>query len=943
MSLQNFETLNRRERRLRGIRRVGALALAGGVLLSGGLVSDALFAPAAQAYTPGPGINLGGGNMIGAFNHADGSLVYCVEMGKPIVLDGTINPAMGAISTLPAYSIGSFMIDGQTFGSASVPAVSGVTLSHINYIVSKWGQTADSNQAAAVQIAIWQLRAPGATGSYGSILSAMQGFAGAGVVALANQMTVEALNANTASSAPASPYFTETSPYAGFVNAAAGTTQLTLENAIFTDTGTNTITFPAPLTGPAQVPFIGLPPADLDSWDRFYTIALNGKYEVFVSGDSILYGNTGGAAEQGTVRGDGTPLAGDFDAVYIDPDTIWSPALTTQVPSVFVAEGEAFSDTVTFSVTEGSNPWREAILADGSKLFAPIKAKGKLYGPFLSDPALNPSATPPVGAPVAATAEVKTDTATGPGTYPVSSGVSREAGYYSWVWNIDFNDQLASVNAPANTGESSLPVQYFFTDGFGQVSEGQITPSSIEFSTQLSTNKVVIGDSFTDDVSIYLKKGGWLQTDGERTPFTLRGTAYTTDQKPSQQETAPADAEILTTVFLDVNNPDETFTSELMSVPLASDDNYVTMQWCLLDEDQADSARGKAVEFCDDFGVPSETAKIVHPEVTTKAQPVGAVKGNIHDTAMITGGVPTTAKTEVDFTLYLKPEAGKPKYDENWKPVLDDAGKPVLWTAAEVSDPDAVCTAQPVAKTDRVPVIGIGNVDSPAVKAETEGTGYWVESLIITPEGGDEMVIHTGECGLPNETTKIEKPKVTTKAVTEAFPGDEIFDTAIVDGPLSDREEISYEVTFEAYHRADGETTKPDEKLCTVDTKVWESTKPTDVATSGEYESEKWKVSEKHLGEILWVETLTMVEESDEGESRTEMHRGECGEVNEITKVKAPTVINKVLAVTGGTSSLAAIGGIGGLLLAAAGSMMVLAKRRRLAGAAEEVKIEELI
>ncbi len=934
MSLKETQRLNRRERRKRGIRRASGALLVAGLLLGTGSAfgTSMLTAAPASAVSLGAGVWFGGDTGAGNFLHADGYIVYCAELGKATVMGN--NPALGATSALPAYSVGSYMVNGQTFTGISAPELSGDMLKYYNYVLSHYGATADNHQAAAVQIALWQLRSGGASAGYQQALAYMQAGVGPDVVAFANAMIAEAMNAGAAIGAPSDPRITHTGPYAGYVTADPGTTELTIENAIFTQTGTNRIEFPGGTTGVLDIPFVGQAPYDDAGWDRYYTITVTGKYQYTVESSEVYYGTPGGLG-QGLVAGGGvTPVSGDYSAVYIDPDTIWSPSLTTETPSKFVQEGESFSDTVTFDVADGSNPWRIGV-RDGATIFAPITAKGTLYGPFLSDPADNPSAEPPKNAPIAATAEITTDTVTGPGTYaPTVEGVSKEAGYYSWVWSIEYDEQLSSITNPPG-GHPSLPENYYFTDGFGKVSEGQITPSDISFTTQLSTDSVTIGGTFTDDVSVYLNKGGWLQTDGGRTPFTLRGTVYTLDEKPEQQATAPADAEVLTTTMMNIDSPDETFTSEAVQIPYTSDDKYVTVQWCLLDEDQAENAVGKAKEYCDDFGVPSETAEITRPEVSTQAQPDGAYKGDIHDTALVEGSIVDNAKNEIDFTYYLQPKAGEPKYDSNWEKVLDEAGEPVLWTEEELTDPAAVCLAQPVATTDRVEVTQTGNVDSPAVLANSVGTGYWVERYYVTPPEGEEVLIHEGKCGIENEKTVVDYPKVRTEAQSSVVVGDDIWDTAIVEGPISER--VEYEVTFKAYER------EGDKLVCSPETEIkdFEDATGVKVDKPGRYESKKVTTTEKHVGLGGYVETLWLIEDGE----KTAVHVGKCGEPSENFEVKekpfipVPPVIEK-LATTGGPS-LAMFGLAGAALLAGGAAATVYAMRRRKLAGPESVDVDE--
>ncbi len=181
------------------------------------------------------------------------------------------------------------------------------------------------------------------------------------------------------------------------------------------------------------------------------------------------------------------------------------------------------------------------------------------------------------------------------------------------------------MTKPASGLSSALPENYFFTDGFGQATEGQLTPTELRWSTKVAKKQVSIGGKVTDDVDVTLQNGGWLQNaEGNRTPFTLRGTVYLAYKKPVQRPVAPEGATVLTTMKQTVDSVAK-FTSKDIKVPLNTKAKYATVQWCLVDEDQTDDAKGKAEEWCDDYGVPSETFKIVGPEVETQAIEKGEV------------------------------------------------------------------------------------------------------------------------------------------------------------------------------------------------------------------------------------------------------------------------------------------------------------------------------
>ncbi|MDA3146525.1 hypothetical protein JSO19_03930 [Leucobacter sp. UCMA 4100] len=1063
-----------------------ALTLAG--LMLGGTyvgVDDLINGlPQAEALEYGPGIHEPSvGGFAGGYTHGNGTTLYCLELGKLPDM-GNSSPALNQMGTIPAYQASWIQQGSQVFNNVGAGALSADSSQYkrLAFLMGKYGQTNNNQQAAALALAIWEIRGEvGKTGDYDALLNAERQMAGSGAASQATQMVAEAAqwlaaggnNTGGATAQPEAPVFTGTAAYKGELKVKKGTTKLTLTNAVFTQNGKSTMTWGENgLEADATFAWEGTPPADAE-WNRYYRVTASGEYVYFTPGSSVIYATQGNLTDQSTgyaTPGEPKRNTGKFKEIYVDPDALWAPTLTTEVPSEFVKKGEAFGDSVTFSAAKGDafSAWRWYLDSKGDKKYAPIKAKGTLYGPMLSDPALNPAADAPAGTPVAGTAEVTTDLSKGPGTYQIKTDLkAKESGYYTWKWDIDWKDQSKAVTNPPGE-HPSIPKDYFFTDGYGQAKEGQTVPTSLELSTQLSAPKVVIGDSFTDEVEISLVDGGWLRgADGKRLPYELVGTIYLQDGKPVQQATAPAEATEMAKVKMTADDTGK-FKSETIDVPLTTKQDHLTVQWCVKGAEQPGASKHKVEDFCDDYGVPSETAKILRPEVTTQAQESGTTYGKIKDTAKVDGAMPKlpasvgftaylkpeagqpkydtdwnpvldedgepvlwteaevsnpeavceaqpVAKTkrvkvdgvgeydsptvraksegtvywvedlevedpktkkpvelhrgkcglpnettvvekpkvttqaqeigavkgdikdtalveapvtelplEIDFTLYLKPEAGQPKYDENWKPVLDKEGNPVLWQEDEVDDPAAVCEAQPVAKTDRVEASGPGEYDSPTVRAETEGTAYWVEELFVEdPKTKEKVSLHRGECGLPNETTVIEKPKVKTKATPEANVGDKIEDTAIVTGPLSEREEISYEVTFEAYHRGEGTTAKVDEKLCTAGTKVWESNKATPVTTEGEYKSEKWKLKEDHIGEILWVETLTEIEKTDKGEKRTEIHRGACGEVDEITKVSP----KEQLAFTGAVGTPLIVGA--GAVLLLGGAAIAFAARRK--------------
>lgn len=942
MSLLNPSTHAVRGRPKR-VRRSTAALLAALILTTGFTGAGLSISTPAHAISPGPGVwFVSAEDGAGAFQHSNGSLVYCAELGRAAAMSA--NPAMNATTSLPAFSVGSFMIGGNWFNDVSAPALSGAGFTHMNYVLSHWGQTNDNAQAAAVQIAIWQLRAAGSSAGYQSALQFFRNGVGSGVVARANQMIAEAQNSTAASSAPDDPrILVGSTPYSGTVVVDPGTTSLTITNGVFTQTGTNTITFSPATTSVRSIAFIGVPPADLNSWDRFYRVTVTGTYQYRVYG-SMLYGRPGGSFDQGLVT---APVpqyrSGTYNAVYVDPDTIWSPTLTTAVPAKIVRKGASFSDVVTFGVAIGSNPWRTAQTAAGGTIYAPIVANGTLYGPFLADPALNPSAQPPVGAPVAATASIRTSTDQGPGSYEVDvAGTSRETGYYSWVWNIEFDEQLRSVQSPI-TAEPSLPANYFFTDGFGQVTEGQVTPMELNISTSLKDNQVTLADLQLEDVvTPTLVDGGWLQGNGGRMPVTVRLTAYGQNGDVERQASPPAEAEQIATTTVTVDTPRAGHDAPAMQISLADFKRFDggAVQACVRDADQPAEYRGFVVETCDDYGAPGEVFSFVKPAVTTKAQSTGSLGELIHDSAIVSEA-DLPAGSTIGATAYLRPVAGQFKYDTNWQPILDAAGDPTVWTQDEIDaiSPDTLCEVQPVGRTTRVPATTRGEYQLPGIRAGSEGSGIdWVEDTEIPdPVTGDPVEWSRGKCGVAEEYTDLPTPKVSTQVhLAEAKPTDTNHDNIIVKDLMDVTTDslYEYEAVVEAFYTAD-EKAQP---LCDVSEKVWTSA-AVKITGAGTFQTNSYRVSDvvragSEQGRLDHVEQLIRIDKATG--DREVVAVGECGAETESTIIRNPPP----LSITGGQSMVVA--GVLGVALLLGGAVLFTARRQRQSLAAQVRECSDL-
>lgn len=885
--------------RKRGVRRklasfVAALAVAitaiGGATLAPVEPANAAGAPGAGGYwTPA-------GGWLGNYIAANGTRVYCID-----VLIDSLGSGGDAGSEETAIS----PVDGTR-------AVSGAELQMMNYAISVHGQTADPVTAAAVSAYVYNFTSQNWHGNGAHYIS---GPNSAAITAAYNAIAADTAANYSAGGGTGNAdllFNTDTqNNYLGVLNItnvspANATGSLTLTNGVFTDTGLATRDG---VTNNSSFPVTGVPPTD-DTVE--YKISVEGAFTA--AGGYASSVRIHSDAPQRTA-GPGAQSTTNFTSNGIDPmwrSTVFQPVVGTKVASKFVDAGEEFADVLSFSTATDAdglnNPWR----TNAAGRYAPITARGTLFGPFLAQPVESDDV--PANAPVVATdIMVTTDAVDGPTVdYTVPSGaVSEEAGFYTWVWEILQTDQSA---ASPNV-QQFLPAGYHFKDRFGQVVESSITPSNLAISTEVTNTEIGIGQEVADKVTVTPHGGGWLQADGGRVPATLTGTAYFSAEVPALSDTAPADAEVVGTLDLVVNKQG---TTESASLAMPMKEGYVTFQWCLVEANQPAEFQGMIAETCDKYGQTSETVKVIAPEVATQAKQLATIYDPIKDTAIVNGPVPEN--TSVSFELFKKPVAGDFKRDSSGNVTTE------LWTEDEVNalGDDAVCVVENrVTTTDSVAVTPGDNVlseyDSPEVFVDEVGVYWWIESLIHNdPNSGDETVIRSGECGLPNETTTVDEPKVTTKATEAVFVGEKAHDTASVTGPIPGTESgVTTELTFEAFEKTG---TTP---VCTVENRVHNLTTPVEVIGAGEYKSEE--VTFDKAGDYFWVETLTYVLENGDREI---VHVGECGLPDETTKVK----VKPVLALTGATGAPTALSyglGAAGLLALAGGALFMYARHRR--------------
>ena len=437
-----------------------ALAFGLTLLLAGGVFPPVQPQPA-HAVSDGAGRHFGNVFIGNYYTNRDNTLVYCIELSRRPLYAMEHEPQN--ITTLPGFASENVGVDHEP--------MSGEPVRHMNYLIAQHGATKDDDKAVSVALAIWKIRA----GEKEAVVmkrfeDLIRAEGRADLIHDADRLVTEARNFNydTQYERPDAPVIQMSDAYHGTVKVSKNTQRVTLNNAVFADTGEASRSFGDGIAHDTSFTIVGQPPlgAEDSSPSREYTVSIEGTYRYPVTSKTatVYFVDNDQQTTMSKPRVKYEWRSGSFEA-NTTVDTVWKPELRTETPVKKVPKGSTFSDTVSFDVAADSNPWHHGYSATGDKRFTSITATGTLYGPFLSDPALNPSPEPPKGAPVAATATVTTNPKQGAQTVAVETEeVSRETGYYTWQWVIE--------NQPE---EAALPSNYRYADGFGVATEGQFT------------------------------------------------------------------------------------------------------------------------------------------------------------------------------------------------------------------------------------------------------------------------------------------------------------------------------------------------------------------------------------------------------------------------------------------------------------------------------------
>ena len=850
-------------------------------------------AEAAQTGAGYSGITPDGG-YLGNYIVPDNSRAYCMDSSRDWPSGATGGGSLvGALTT--------------EMGDA----LNGSVLQRLNYALSKWGQTADPTQAAAVNAYVYAYTSTWA--HYNG-----QGYATGVHYIDGNQTVLGAFNTiwneteaqyNQPQGAPAftgsMSFSVDNNNYTGslrVVNLPAGATvNLQLTNGIFTDTGSSARNGVGNGTYSVKgVPADGTP---------FYKISATGNVNApagwTYDGNVTIY-STGG--QQRVIKGGSTTQQRfSYTMTASDPverSTLFSPVVTSSVQSRFVDQGSSFTDTLQADVAAGSQPWRQTT----SGRYIPIVTQGTLYGPFVDQP--SPSATAPAGAPVAGNATV---TLNGPGKYTAPSvlAANHAPGFYQWVWHIDAAD--SSVGA-----QTFMPEGYRWADQFGLQAEAHVVAAKLSGVSKASAGEVGFGHTVSDTLTVSLDEGPWPTIGGEPIPAHFQNKTYWVegDTAPTPGDTVPSDAKLFHTTDVSVTAPGGYDSDEITAPPTA--DGYLVNVWTLI---QDGPGAGYFTDWTDGWATEGEVTKVSPPAVSTEAVASVALGDETNDTAIVDGQIPapycgtsqpadgaTSCPNTVTFAAYLQQDLGDQPVCEPTNEVFNTG---YVAEAACTPAPNAAGAGtpspSPTAPLERdpayfynkpVPVSEAGRFPSADVIFKKVGVYYWVATF----RTGDGTVINTGECGDQKEKTVVAEDDVVTKATPRVGLGQKGHDTAIVTGVIPKNATIEF-----AVYKQQGTT-----PVCTTANEV-KVGKSQPLPATGEYVSDDYTFTE--VGTYFWVEIVR--------NARGEVtHQGKCGADGETTIVDA-------LAKTG--SDEAAYLPIGLALvsiLAAAGVVLIVASRR---------------
>lgn len=428
------------------------------------LLGGVFFAPAAQADTYGTGYGENNPNYMGSYVAPDGRHVYCVDFGPPAPLGG---PTTGPTTT-------------STFVNRAGVQLTPGDLAHLNYALSRWGDTSDPDVAAALQFYVWSVGDSVAWANAGglALIDSMTGVVApsrtAVIRALFSQITAET-NAYALTDPSVSISVTMNNDDDGVLTVTTNPSglagQVVLTNAVFAADGSSTA-----LLGSGTYPLIGAAPAGVLDFDVSATITA----QAWGYGGLIDYYEIPGAGLQRLVTVASHPLLltdEDHKPIAVQ----FQPTAETTLDKTVYKIGTPITDMV--EVSASIRPW----LVDSNGAGLPVVFEGTAY--LAGDvPPVQSSAVPAD----AVVIDTVTITADGPGTYSSPAVTATDPGFITWVWTL---------RTTAQAGWVQPHIRADWTSDFGIVQESASVQHKIDITSQVREYNVLPGGRIFDRIT----------------------------------------------------------------------------------------------------------------------------------------------------------------------------------------------------------------------------------------------------------------------------------------------------------------------------------------------------------------------------------------------------------------------------------------------------------
>lgn len=544
--------------------------------------------PAAQAVPVGGGWERAAGlegarHFVGQHVNSDGLIAYCTDFER----------------LSPPHADGYHKGNTGTFSRSDGTRLSAPENAALSYLLHRWGSTGNHAQAAAVQLAVWEMTSPGMRWDSEGMKEVLRTERlPASVVEQARSMTRTAL--------------TEAGPYDVRVElgkpGSDGTISATVRIAGANGTLAAGLAASAEISGPFT--FAEESAAMWTSGGEVHQLTLK---RTGLGGGSLTVSvpRTPAAGVNWLVpkRGDVQRL---LTAAVVEPRDaataiadlpVFQPAVETRTSASRTAPGTTIHDVLTVRAataagagsSESPVPWMSV---PSSQTPVSVEVVSTLWGPLDAPPV--PGDTVPPGIPALGSVITRVD---GPGIYATPGLVVPSSGWYVWTETI----------AP----ESALPAEAAaYVSGwqgrYGIAAETTFVPWTPQVRTNLSQHEALVGESVTDHAAIE----GFGARPGNSTGSVLLSMYGPLAAAPALTATVPAGTPLHSETTVPAVNGN--FTSPHFA-PFREPGCYTVVASYPGDE--------YTEPFTSPFGEPSETVCVEEVPSAVPGQPAAAAPG----------------------------------------------------------------------------------------------------------------------------------------------------------------------------------------------------------------------------------------------------------------------------------------------------------------------------